>query len=214
MDATPKPADFTKKVPGMLEKDGVDLFAPDELASANADMIASVIGSMSAGTYSFVQRAIAKATTEKLHKDAVAAAVPSAALNAGSKFNLVEALEFYLAKKTPKKKVHVQLGLQLKDINLGGLPAACWPLSTAMDKAASEAESERERQKALLETFVFVDLKLFEPAWCKLGDDRAEQSDEELEQSKGFRALAKALGAADKKVQKQPVNKWIVAYDR
>ncbi len=59
-----------------------------------------------------------------------------------------------------------------------------------------------------------VDLRDFEPHWCKVCEAAPSDSEDELEASKGFKALAGALGAQAKKKQQQPVVRWSVAFDK
>ncbi len=210
----PKPAEFLKKVESILGALGVEITAPVDLCGANVDMITNAIGtSVSARVYSFIQRVLAKAT--RINNSTVMAEQMK---SQQEHFSEVLANQFG-KKKVTAKKVHFMLGQHIDAITLRGLSQEFWPVGAAMDSAASQgvyllAKLEEAGSKRVTEPFVHVDLRDFKPHWCKVGEAAPSDSEDELEASKGFKALASALGAQAKKKQRQPVVRWSVAFDK
>ena len=210
----PKPAEFLKKVESILGALGVEITAPVDLCGANVDMITNAIGtSVSARVYSFIQRVLAKAT--RINNSTVMAEQMKS-----QQEHFSEVLANQLGKKkVTAKKVHFMLGQHIDAITLRGLSQEFWPVGAAMDSAASQgvyllAKLEEASSKRVTEPFVHVDLRDFKPHWCKVGEAAPSDSEDELEASKGFKALAGALGAQAKKKQRQPVVRWSVAFDK
>ena len=176
------------------------------------EMVVTAYGhQVSTGAFTFISRAIAKATQEF-----ALGAQPVQALAAGPNAqDFAQALvDAGLGSKKPeKKKVHIALGPLIDKVNLAGLVQSCWPLASAADAAATEIERVRTRVGSMAEPFVFTDVRGFEPAWATVGQEE-EDSEDEIEQSRGFLALASAMGHAPKKRARLSVAMWSIAYDK
>ena len=112
-----------------------------------------------------------------------------------------------------KQKVHIDLGATVPKLSLTTLPQTCWPQSALVDALAQEAKNRTHEGRV---PFVYQQVEKYLPSWCKLvGAEVVVEEDPETEKlGRGFEALAKKLGAEDKKQRKLDPVRWLVAFDR
>ena len=216
------------KAQKILAHEKVEIFAPSHLVGTTPEMIAKCCGShLSAGMFSFLSCCIQKAKAEAVKCQAPV--TPRGASGSGDdqKWSQEQMLAHAIAlssvlgdKKQQSKTVCFLLGPHLKKICLENLPAACQPGHVAMDAAASMGVKLQSKLKAAgeanpKEPFVFVDMRDFEPSWCKIGEALLPE-DVEGDSAKEGAAPAKEAPARPSPAPKkcQPVLRWSVAFDK
>ena len=212
VDEPPKSDPFIERVVKLLAGEGLELNDVVDLDGLSIETLTnSLPGGTSAALVSFISRAIKKVAqvSELSHVPSTpkGCASPATPLGVCKSDGYEDVLEFF-AKKKAAKKVHVLIAPSLKKISLDNLDEWAWPQSSAMNVAATEAS----RRSALLveagstvanEPFVCVDLRSFEPLWCKpyvLQEEEAETTNETKPKPKSK--------------QRQSVPLWSVAYDK
>jgi hypothetical protein len=220
VDVPARDEDFIKKVVNILAAEGLELTEPLDLDGLAVDVIVKALpGSVTSKTSSFICRAIRKATTKGASM-VVAPVTPGGLGPAASATPLgfsaisgaaatqeqnYDMAEFFAKKKLAARKVHVMLAPLLSKINVNNLAESAWPQGFAMNAAATEAS----RRSSLLvdagstvldEPFVCVDLRNFEPLWCKANEVQDDEADDDCK--------VKA------KKQRQQTPRWNVAFDK
>lgn len=212
------------KAQRILAHEKVEIFAPSHLLGTTPELIAQCNGGqLSAGMFSFLGRCIKKATDEAITSQAPVTPRGATAGGDGQNWSQEQMLAHAVAlssvlgdKKQQSKTVCFLLGPHLKKICLENLPAACQPGHVAMDAAASMGVKLQNKLKAAgeanpSEPFVFVDMRDFEPSWCKIGE--AVLPEDAVKEHEGSEKEAPARATlAPKKCQ--PVLRWSVAFDK
>ena len=172
-----------------------DFYSPHDLVGAKLERMAE-LDSVNGGVQAYLQRGIDQA--EALFGNAPASDVDKA----------VAAL-----KDTPK--VHIDLSDAIPRLNLQALVEESWPRSGPTDEIASEVKKLKTRKDgSIAEPFVYIDAKKFLPGYAEFDGEREDMSEDECEQSKGFQALAKALGAPNKSSKRLDIVRWSCAFDK
>ena len=183
------------------------------------------VGAMSAGLDGFLSTIVdeyKERCQAELDAKKAAQEVPRARADQYSRSVCEEELEHWKAvaatfgkPEKEKQKVHIDLGATIPKLNLETLPQTCWPQSALVDALATEAKSRTNDGKV---PCIYQQLEKYLPSWCKVVGAEVVVETETDEDKKlwgnGFEALAKRLGAEDKKQKKLDPLRWSVAYDR
>ena len=221
VDVPAKDEEFIRKVVNILAGEGLELTEVLDLDGLSVDVITkSLPGSTFVKASSFICRAIRKATNKGASMAIMpvtlgglfppARATPESlgafSGTAATQEQNYDMADFFARKKLASKKVHVMFAPPLCKINVNNLSEGAWPQGFAMNAAATEAS----RRSSLLvdagstvldEPFVCVDLRNFEPLWCKTNEMQDDEADDE--------SKVKA-----KSKQRQQAPRWNVAFDK
>ena len=102
-------------------------------------------------------------------------------------------------------------------MTLQTLPLICYPPSALVDALATEIKSKSASLnlpdgKA---PYIYQPVEKYLPSYCGADmKEKAEDEEDKDEMSKGFEALAKRLGAEEKKKTKLDPLRWSIGYDR
>ena len=182
------------------------------------DIVEKTAGALTAGLHGFLSTLIEDYQKALKPSDtiAVASASGSAESQLAAHLKAVEAV--FKPPEKEKPKVHINLCESISKLSLERLPQICYPPSALVDALATEVKSKcvsfnLPQGKV---PYIYQQVEKYLPSYCCANNykEEVEEEGDKAEMSKGFEALAKRLGAEEKKKMRLDPLRWSIGFER